>query len=151
MKKIASILILVFAFTLTVQAQKKDRRERGDDFTTSQKATLAVKKMALALDLSDRQQKQLQPVLMNQMADRMATRTKMNTMRQSGKRPSNNEKFEMASAHLDKKIAFKNSMKQILNHEQFEQFKEMAKKREGKRKNGMEQLRMKRRAPRERR
>lgn len=150
MKKTARILILVLAFTLTTQAQKRDRRERMDNLTTAQKATLAIKKMTLELDLSNRQQKQLKPILMDQIADRMATRVKMNAMRDSGKRPTDEEKFAMANDNLDKKIAFKNSMKQILNNKQFEEFEKIAKKREGKMKRGMKKMRESRRDSKER-
>ena len=52
MKKTASILILVFAFAFTTQAQRKGQ---GPKFTTEQHAALAVKKITLALDLSEKQ------------------------------------------------------------------------------------------------
>ena len=64
MKKIISILVLVFAVTFTTQAQKKrgERGENGSKLTIEQHTTLAVKKMTLALDLSDKQQKQIKPL-----------------------------------------------------------------------------------------
>ena len=50
MKKIASILVLVFAFTLTTQGQKK-RKDKRPNFSVEQRTELAVKKMTLDLDL----------------------------------------------------------------------------------------------------
>ena len=62
MKKLASILILAFAFTVTVQAQKKGKQnERGPKLTMEQYADLAVKKMNLGLDLSESNKIKLNP------------------------------------------------------------------------------------------
>ena len=73
MKKIISILVLVFAVTFTTQAQKKrgERGQKESKLTIEQHTTLAVKKMTLALDLSDKQQKQIKPLLMAKMAEQM--------------------------------------------------------------------------------
>ena len=132
MKKVASILILVFAFTLTTNAQKRDRKYRKSNLTVEQKTTLAVKKMTLALDLTESQQKQMKPLIANQISDRMAMMDKMKTMKESGKKPTDEEKYAFANAHLDKKIAEKAKVKQILNEEQFAKFEKMREKRHGK-------------------
>ena len=44
MKKIASILILVFALSFSANAQKRGGKKMKNDFTVAQQATLAVKK-----------------------------------------------------------------------------------------------------------
>jgi hypothetical protein len=62
MKKLASILVLVFAFSLTTLAQNKEKRDCVK-MTTEQQTDLAVKKMTLALDLSDKQQSQIKPLI----------------------------------------------------------------------------------------
>jgi len=129
MKKLASILVLVFVFTLTTNAQKRDRKGRGENLSVEQKATLAVKKMTLALDLTESQQNQMKPLIANQISDKMATKDKMMAMKESGKRPTDDEKFAFANNNLDKKIAFKKNIKQILNDEQFAKFEKMTKKR----------------------
>ena len=51
MRKLASILVLVFAFTLTAEAQKM-RNQKRPKLTVEQQTDLAVKKMTLALDLT---------------------------------------------------------------------------------------------------
>jgi hypothetical protein len=63
MKKIASIVLLVFAFTLTTQAQKGKKKMRAEKLSTEQQTILAVKKMTLALDLTTSQQNQLKPLI----------------------------------------------------------------------------------------
>ena len=49
MKKTASILVLVFVFTVNAKAQEKDRRTQREKLTVDQQAILAVKKMTLML------------------------------------------------------------------------------------------------------
>lgn len=128
MKNLVSILVLVFAVTFTTQAQKK-RGDRQPNLTPEQHTELAVKKMTLALDLSDKQQKQIKPLLMANMADRKAAMEKRKEARKEKKRPTADEMYTMQTKRLDKQIAMKRSMKNILNKEQFEKFEKMQKGR----------------------
>jgi hypothetical protein len=134
MKKIASILILVFAFTLTTQAQKKGKRnnDKGPKLTVEQFSDLAVKKMTLALDLSDKQQGQIKPLISAQVAAKKAAMESRKENRDANKKPSADEIYAMKSKQLDNQIAFKNKMKDILNKDQFEKFEKMRKGRKGK-------------------
>ncbi len=128
MKKLASILALVLAFTVSTQAQKgkTDKRAR---LTTEQQTELTVKKMTLALDLSRKQQSQIKPLISNQIAERKANMEKRKEARKDKKRPTSDEIFAMQNKRLDAQIAMRNSMKDILNDEQFEKFEKMHKKR----------------------
>ncbi|WP_299063602.1 hypothetical protein [uncultured Polaribacter sp.] len=128
MKKLASILALVLAFTVSTQAQKgkTDKRAR---LTTEQQTELTVKKMTLALDLSRKQQSQIKPLISNQIAERKANMEKRKEARKDKKRPTSDEIFAMQNKRLDAQIAMRNSMKDILNDEQFEKFEKMYKKR----------------------
>ena len=139
MKKIASILILVFAFTLTAEAQKK-RKKEGPKLTVEQHSNLMVKKMTLSLDLSEKQQNQIKPLISAQIASKKAEMQKRKENRVAKTRPSSDEIYAMKSKHLDKKIAFKNKMKNILNKEQFEKFEKMKK---GKEMKGMKRMKKK--------
>ncbi|WP_439130586.1 hypothetical protein [Polaribacter sp.] len=131
MKKIASILVLVFTFTLTTQAQEK-RRERGPKLSVEQHTDLAVKKMTLALDLSEKQQNEIAPLLKAQASAKKAGMEKRIEMRKNNTKPTADEIYAMKSKQLDNQIAFKNKMKNILNKEQFEKFEKMAKRRMAK-------------------
>lgn len=131
MKKIASLLVLVFCFTLTTNAQKK-RREKGPQLSIEQRTDLEVKKMTLALDLSEKQQNEIAPLLKAQAAERKAAMEKRKEMRKNEEKPSADEIYAMKSKHLDNKIAFKEKMKEILNKEQFEKFEKMAKRKMAK-------------------
>ena len=126
MKKLASILILAFAFSVTVQAQKKVKEnERGPKLTMEQNANLAVKKMTLGLDLSEEQQSQIKPLINSQAAARKVAMESIKENRVTNKKPSADEVYAMKSAQLDNQITFKNKLRNILNKEQFEKFEQM--------------------------
>merc|ERR1712065_85648 len=100
--------------------------KRKPNFTPEQKVELAVKKMTLELDLSARQQKEITPLITAQVKEREAHRK---------------QRMEQ-SERLDKQIAFKKQMKEILDKDQFQRFEKMthARKKEmrGKMKERME-------------
>ena len=129
MRKIASVLILVFAFTLTSQAQKRKKRMPKDPLTVEQQATLTVKKMALALDLTDAQQRKIKPVITKQITERRAQMEKMKKLREERKKLEAEQRFKRQNEALDSRIAFQEDMKSILNSDQYEKFKKMAHKR----------------------
>ena len=136
MKNIASILTLMFLFTFTIQAQKK--RDYKQQLTINQQTSLKVKQMTLALDLSDKQQQQLTPLLRAEITFRQAAIEKRKEARKQKKRPSSDEIYAIKSQELDNKISMKRNMKNILNATQFETFKKMYKQRM-KKKKGKEQ------------
>jgi hypothetical protein len=132
MKNIASILVLIFVFTFTIQAQKK--KGYKPQLTINQQTSLKVKQMTLALDLSDKQQQQLTPLLRAEITFRQAAIEKRKEARKQKKRPSSDEIYAIKSQELDNKISMKRSMKNILNKTQFETFKKMYKQRIKKKK-----------------
>lgn len=136
MKNLASILLVVFAFTLTTNAQRKKRGERPK-FTIAQQTDLAVKKMTLTLDLSAKQQNQLKPIIASKIEERKAFVKKRKEAKKQKKRPTADELYAMQSKRLDNKIAMKNAMKDILNKEQFQKFEKMQQKRKMKGKKKM--------------
>ena len=144
MKKIASILILVFAFTFVAQAQKREKKMKGSKLSVEQQTTLAVKKLTLALELTDVQQRQIKPLIANKIADRKAHFEKMKTAKKEGKKLSADERYAKANERLDKEIAMQNEMKRILNDEQYAKFKKMKKGRKEKmKKRGIKKIKAK--------
>ncbi len=129
MKKIASILILVFAFTLTTQAQKRGKRMQKEQMTVEQQTILEVKKMTLALELSDAQQRKIQPLVAAKVSDRRAQFERMKKLREEKKMPTADERFKNQNERLDKEIAYQKEMKSILNKDQYEKFQKIAKAR----------------------
>lgn len=144
MKKVVNILIFVLAFTLTAQAQKRHKKGKWKQLTTEQQATLSVKKMALALDLSDAQQRQIKPLLKQQIADKKANWEKLKKQKENDKKLTTDERFKMQNARLDKQLAFQKQMKRILNDEQYAKFKKMKKHRKHKMKRYAKKRKMRR-------
>ena len=144
MKKLSSILVLVFAFTITAQAQKKGKKFNGEKLSTEQQTTLAVKKMTLKLDLTEAQQRQIKPLLAEQFADRKAKFEKRKNAKKEGVKISADERFTKENIRLDKEIAMQKKMKSILNADQYEQFKKMKHQRKSKaKKQGKKKMMMK--------
>ncbi|MDB4048495.1 hypothetical protein N9494_04415 [Polaribacter sp.] len=136
MKNIASILVLIFVFTFTIQAQKK--RGYKQQLTINQQTSLKVKQMTLVLDLSDKQQQQVTPLLRAEIAFRQAAMEKRKEARVEKRRPTSDEIYLIKSQLLDNKITMKRSMKDILNTTQFKTFQKIYKQRM-KKKKGKEQ------------
>ena len=128
MKNIAPILVFVFAFTFGTQAQKK-RDYKSAKLTIEQQTSLKVKQMTLAFNLSDEQQKRVQPLLLAAMTNKKALMEKKKEARKEKKRPTSDEIYAMKSQLLDNQIAMKRSMKSILDPTQFQRFEQMQKKR----------------------
>ena len=130
MKNLATILAFVFAFTYTTQAQKqKKRSHKRPQLTIKQHTNLAIKKMTLDLDLSENQQNKIKPLIAAKMTERKAFMEKRKEARKERKKPTADEVYTLKSKMLDNQIAMRNSMKEILNKEQFEKFEKMQKVR----------------------
>ena len=124
MKKTASILVLVFVFTVTAKAQKKDRRTQREKLTVDQQAILAVKKMTLTLELTKAQQQEIQPILARQISSIRAEFEKVKAMRESKRELTADERFAFQNQRLDQQIAYQKEMKSILNDKQYDKFRE---------------------------
>lgn len=116
-------IAVVLMISLTTFAQ--DRKMHREEFTAEQKAELQVKKMTLDLDLNDKQQKDLKKLLVEQNKKREEARAKHQEIKDSDKKPTNDELFAMKSKMLDEKIAFKSEMKKILSDKQMEKWEEL--------------------------
>lgn len=128
MKKVMIMLALTLGITLTTSAQR-GKKENFEKMTVEQKTTLAVKKMTLKLDLTPNQVQQVKPLLLQKIQDRKLMHEKRKAIKKSDKKLSANEQYKIANERLDKQIAFKASMKRILNEKQYEKFEKMAKRK----------------------
>ncbi|WP_428740728.1 hypothetical protein [Tenacibaculum sp.] len=124
MKKLLTVLVLMVGFTVTTQAQR-DHKGKHDQLTVEQQTDLAVKKMTLKLDLTASQQNQLRPLITKQVVERREMRAKRKAMKESGNKPTTEERYAMKNKILDKQIAYKAEMKRILNKEQYGRFEKM--------------------------
>jgi hypothetical protein len=141
MKKLILIAIALITVNASAQEDKRERNERprGDrmeradflkDLSPDEIATLQTKKMALHLDLTEAQQKEIHGIHLEQAKARktdMETRKKLNDK-------DKDERFKRANNQLDTKLATKSKFKKVLNKEQYEKW-ERSNVTKGKRKN----------------
>lgn len=137
MKKLVGLTAIVLLFTITINAQgNKDRQRKGNDFTPEQTATLQTKKMALNLDLNENQQKQVYDLMKEKAIERETVRTERQEQKEVGTPLTSEQKFDIQNQRLEKQIAQKAAMKNILSKEQYEKWSEMMDQRmkQGKKK-----------------
>jgi len=142
MKK--AILAMVLLIGVFAMAQREGKSNRGEmkDLTPEQMATLQTKKMTLALDLSEAQQKQIQALNFENAKTRKAKMEERKVKKEAdeAKKPTAEERYAMQNARLDARIAQKAKLKEILSQEQYDKWEKMAyrrgKHRKGKGKKG---------------
>jgi protein CpxP len=132
MKKIALIALAFLALQATAQEKRvdrpqKERKEMAQKFlnlSAEDMATLQTKKMTLHLDLNGSQQAKIHKLNLEHAT---AIKTKMQARKaakESGtaQKPSDEDRFKMMNTMLDRQIATKQKMKDILNAEQYEKW-----------------------------
>ncbi|WP_405329813.1 DUF4890 domain-containing protein [Leeuwenhoekiella sp. LLG6367-2.1] len=136
MKKLIAIVALFVS--VTALAQNGDRQERGKkmmDATPEEIADIQTKRMTLALVLDEKQQKEVYNIELANAKERKAMRASRES-KKNGEKPTESQREAMKkerkanySAMLDKQIAQQEKMKNILNEEQFDQYRKMKAKR----------------------
>ena len=122
MKKLVIVFITLIAFNAQAQGEYSHKNR---NLTPDQMATLRAKQLTLDLDLNAAQQ-----TAVFELSKKMAVEMKeLKGKREKGKELSDDERFELKNKMLDKQIEIQNEMKTILDEEQFEQWKEIHKKR----------------------
>lgn len=124
------ILAMAMMFGVTLSAQGK--KERHEPLKPEQRTELQVKKMTLALDLTEKQQQDIKKVLLDRNMKKKESRAQFKAHRESGKKLTADDRFALQSKRLDDRIAMKKEMKRILTPEQFEKLQKTHKERSGK-------------------
>ncbi|HEY0045532.1 MAG TPA: hypothetical protein VGB44_02350 [Flavobacterium sp.] len=99
--------------------------QKGRDLLSAEQRTeLQVKKLTLELDLNETQQKQLYTVIQKQQKAHDAAKANRGEAKKNAAKPTADERFAMRKASLDRKIAFKQEVKNILTPVQFEKWEQ---------------------------
>lgn len=126
MKKVlVTTVLLIGMMGYSQRGQHFDSEQRGmKDMTPEQIAILKTKKMTLALDLSDAQQKDIQKINLENALERKALMLERKAKKEESEqsKPSADEHFDFQNERLDRMIAQKGKMKQILSEEQFQKW-----------------------------
>lgn len=139
MKKLLITAIVLVGMTSFAQ-EKKVRPERAamEQMTSEQKNQLQLKKMTLALDLSNAQQQEMSKIIEEQSTKREAriagrkSRKALDT-----KQPSASERFAKQSQMLDEQIILKDRLKKVLTTDQFKKWEDLKSERRQSKSNRM--------------
>lgn len=121
--------ILAMAMAVSVGASAQDRKEHHEPLKPEQRAELQSKRMTLALDLNEKQQKDMQQLLLEKGKQRSEFRRQHMAERKAGKELTADERFDRKNKILDDRIAMKAEMKKILTPEQFGKLEKINKER----------------------
>lgn len=102
------------------------QKKMNQDFSPEQTAILKTKKMALALDLNESQQKQMLELNKKWAVAKSKKREEMKSL--SKEEMSSTEKFNHMNAMLDVKLAHQSELKKVLNEEQYKTWKQSSSK-----------------------
>ncbi len=127
MKYLFSLLFAGITFITFAQNNKNHMMKNMADFTPEQKAILQTKKMALALDLNTTQQNQILAINKKQAIARKKKMDMRKSLKESGAKPTADERFNMMNNMLDTQLAHQKEIKKILNDNQYIEWKKMQK------------------------
>lgn len=120
MKKVMILAVLLVGISSIAQTKRENgKRQQLEQMTPEQKQELQLKKLALDLDLSNAQQKEIQVVLSEQHKKREMAMAQRKANQAEAKKPTADERFAMKNKMLDEQIELKARMKKILSNEQF--------------------------------
>ncbi len=142
MKQLAVLAMALLSINAFSQRHHDSKRvKRGiTELSAEQLATLHTKKLTLVLDLTESQQTKIMAISLEEAEFKKAKHEELKAKKKSEewKKPSADERFEMANARLDHKIAQQQKMKQVLTQEQYQTWKEIQLKRAMKGKKAMQ-------------
>ncbi len=115
-----SLFLLV---SIVGYSQRGSHQGPYKDMSAEQIAQLETKKLALALDLTESQQQQINEIHFQKAIERQERKEARKAQEE---KPDANERYEHMNERLDKQIEMKESMKEILNKEQFEKWEKLA-------------------------
>ncbi len=122
--------IILIGFTVFTFAQERSyTKSKFNNFSPEQHAILLTKRMALSLDLSSVQQKQILKINKKQATIRKKRMEMYKTMKESSTKPTSDERFKMINERLDNQLVFHKEMKNILTESQFEQWNNFQKRK----------------------
>ncbi|MFP2997103.1 hypothetical protein ABN763_14395 [Spongiivirga sp. MCCC 1A20706] len=137
-KTIYLMLALLTVSSISVAQHRKGQHQEKkasvfEKFTAEQIATINSKRMTLQLDLTDKQQKAVEAL---ELKEAQFKKTKMASRKQEksdNKTLSDEERFNRINERLDRQISYKNNLKDILDDDQFAQWKEEMERRKMRR------------------
>ncbi len=128
MKNVLLIFMALATFAMNAQNKaankKENRQEAKANYTPEQRADLKTKKMTLDLDLTVSQQQKVKQLILK-------SETNKPERPENRKEMTDAQKYEAKSAMLDRRIAMKKELKEILTEEQMTKWELQQSQRHG--------------------
>ena len=124
-------MVMMMGFAMSAQPGErsmhgnKQVKEHREPFTAAQRAELRSKNLALKLDLTDKQQKEMQKVLLTREIEREQVMAQRKANKDAVKKVTPDERFAMMNTRLDTQIAMKKEVRKILTPEQFAKYEQL--------------------------
>ena len=125
MKKVFVVALMLVGLTTFAQ-------EKREQLSPEKQTELIIKKMTLDLDLNEKQQNAIKPILLVEAKKREARKTEREARKENEKKASKEERFAMKSKMLDNQIALKKQMKGILTADQMEKWEALKENKQEK-------------------
>jgi periplasmic protein CpxP/Spy len=123
-KLILSLAILIC--TVTFAQPKEGKREK---LTPEQRVETILKKMTEELTLTQQQQNEIKPILMEQVKKRMQKREEMKATKENDTQTTDEQRADMKKKMIDDQLEMKTKLKSILTPDQLKKLRENRKER----------------------
>lgn len=118
-------LLILVVFLSTFSYGQRPNRMRAQNqvnqeqqMSAEQRAQLQLKKMTLSLNLNEKQQKSIYPLLLQNIEKRDKKMAEIKAKRDKGERLTADERFELQNERLDNQIQMRKDLEKILTPEQ---------------------------------
>ena len=135
-------MLMLVGFATFAQEEKKlgSKRAEMEKMTPEQRSELRLKRVSAILNLTEKQQKEIAPILAEQQQKREKALADFKAMKEKGAKPSAEERAERAKQRDEDQKAMTEKLQKILTPEQmkkWEEKKEQNKERIMEKKAGM--------------
>jgi len=126
-----NLIVAALIFGSVVLHAQRGEHSKMHQLSVEQIATLQTKKLTLALDLNETQQRSVQKLNEENAQLKKEKLEARKAARETSERkePNSDEKFKHQLERLDKAIAHKAKMKDILSEDQFEEWEQIQKRK----------------------
>ncbi len=119
MKKVILIIALVVGLSSFAQGRKGEGKEKK---SPEEQVEMIMKKMTSELTLTEKQQGELRPILMEQAKTREAKMMEIKKLKEKGLKLTDEQIAQMKKNRIDEELAMKTKLKKILTEEQYTQW-----------------------------
>lgn len=128
------VLSLFLCLSVNSFAQEEiphEMKRKAEKFTPEQRASLKTKKLTLALNLNESQQRKVEKLQLEQALERAEFREARKAAKAEEERSSrtSEDRYALLTDKMDRQIAYQREMQSILSDEQFTKWKSMNEKK----------------------